>query len=48
MLKHGTDYVQQGMDDYERRYRDRAVESLTRRAKAFGYTLVQTPVETFS
>jgi transposase len=48
MLKHGTAYVQQGMDDYERRYRDRAVESLTRRAKAFGYTLVQTPVGTLS
>jgi len=48
MLKHGTVYVQQGMDDYERRYRDRAVESLTRRAKAFGYTLVQTPVGTLS
>lgn len=48
MLKHGTTYVQRGMDDYEQQYRDRAVQSLTRRAKAFGYTLVQTPVGTHS
>ncbi len=48
MLKHGTAYVQQGMDEYEQRYRDRAVESLTRRAKAFGYALVQTPAETLT
>jgi transposase len=43
MLKHGTAYVQRGKDDYEQQYRDRAVQNLTRRAKAFGYTLVQTP-----
>ena len=43
MLKHGTAYVQQGMDEYEQLYRDRAVQSLTRRAKTFGYTLVQIP-----
>ena len=48
MLKHGTSYVQQGMDEYEQQYRDRAVQSLTRRAKTCGYTLVQTPVETLS
>ena len=48
MLKHGTPYVQRGMDEYEQQYRDRAVQSLTRRAKAFGYTLVQTPVGTLS
>ena len=48
MLKHGTTYVQRGMDDYEQQYRERAVQSLTRRAKACGYTLVQTPVGTRS
>jgi hypothetical protein len=48
MLKHGTPYVQRGMDDYEQQYRERAVQSVTRRAKAFGYTLVQTPVGTHS
>ena len=46
MLKHGTAYVQRGMDEYEQQYRERAVQSLTRRAKAFGYTLVQTPAGT--
>jgi hypothetical protein len=48
MLKHGTTYVQRGMDDYEQQDRERAVQSLPRRAKAFGYTLVQTPTGTLS
>jgi hypothetical protein len=43
MLKHGTAYVMQGMDAYEQQSRDRTVKNLTRRAKTFGYTLVQTP-----
>jgi len=43
MLKHGTAYVMQGMDEYEQQYRDRTVKNLTRRAKTLGYTLVQTP-----
>jgi hypothetical protein len=43
MLQHGTAYVQRGMDEYEQQYRERAVQNLTRRAKALGYTLVQTP-----
>lgn len=42
MLKHGTAYVQQGMDEYEQQYRDRTVKNLTRRAQTFGYTLVKT------
>jgi transposase len=46
MLKHGTAYVPRGMDEYAQPYRERAVQRLTRRAKAFGYTLVQTPAET--
>lgn len=46
MLKHGTAYVQRGMDEYEQKYQERAVQSLTRRAKAFGYTLVPTPAGT--
>ena len=33
MLKHGTAYVRQGMDEYEQPYRDRTVKNLTRRAK---------------
>jgi len=43
MLKHGTAYVRQGMDEYEQQYRDRMVKNMTRRAKALGYTLVKTP-----
>ena len=42
MLKHGTAYVRQSMGDYEHQYRDRMVQSLTRRAKALGYAVVQT------
>lgn len=45
MLKHGTAYVRQSMVDYEHQYRDRMVQSLTRRAKALGYALVQTSAE---
>jgi transposase len=41
LLKHGTAYVTQGMDEYERRYRERAVHNLSRRAQELGYELVQ-------
>jgi transposase len=43
MLKHGTAYVRQSLADYEQHYRDRMIQSLTRRAKALGYALIQTP-----
>jgi hypothetical protein len=43
MLKHGTAYVRQGMDEYEQQYRDRAVKNMTRRAQALGYILVKAP-----
>lgn len=46
MLKHGTAYVRQSLADYEQHYRDRLVHSLTRRAKALGSALVQTPTGT--
>jgi transposase len=46
MLKHGTAYVRQSLADYEQHYRDRMVQSLTRRAKALAYALVQTPTGT--
>ena len=36
MLKHGTAYVRQSLADDEQQYRDRTVQSLTRRAKALG------------
>ena len=43
MLTHGTAYVRQRLAAYERHYRDRMVQSLTRRAQALGYALVETP-----
>jgi len=41
MLKHGTAYVTQGMEEYERRYKERVVKNLSRRARELGYTLVE-------
>jgi transposase len=43
LLKHGTVSVRQSLADYEQHYRDRMVQNLTRRAKALGYALVNTP-----
>ena len=40
LLKNGTAYVQQGMEEYEAQYRDRKVKGMARQAKALGYTLV--------
>ena len=40
MLKHGTEYVDVGQDYYERQYRERVVQNLTRRAKELGLVLV--------
>ena len=40
LLKHGTAYVQQGMEEYEAQYRDRKLKAMARQATAFGYTLV--------
>lgn len=38
-LRHGADYVDPGATYYETRYRDRVIENLQRRAKAFGFVL---------
>ena len=45
MLKHGSAYVRQRLVDDEHQYRDQMVQSVTRRAKALGYALVQTSAE---
>lgn len=42
MLKHGSAYVDAGQDYYERQYKARVVETLTRRAKEMGFELVPT------
>ena len=46
MLKHGTAYVRQSLADYAHHDRDRMIQHLTRRARALGYALVQTPAGT--
>jgi transposase len=40
LLRHGTAYVTQGMDDYERAYQERVLKGLSRRAKELGYEVV--------
>ena len=38
-LRHGVDYVDPGSAYYGPRYRDRFIENIQRRAKAFGFVL---------
>ncbi|MCP3870583.1 MAG: transposase [Gammaproteobacteria bacterium] len=40
MLRHGTEYVDQGQDYYEQRYQDRVMKNLKRRAAQLGFALV--------
>ena len=40
LLRHGSAYVQQGLDAYEAQYRARKVTTMAKQAKALGYTLV--------
>lgn len=42
-LKHGWSYVDPGQDWYERQYRDRVLQSLSRKASELGYQLVPVP-----
>ena len=39
MLKHGTEYVDVGVEYYEQRYRERLLQGLKHRARALGYEL---------
>ena len=48
MLKHGRAYVRQNLTDDEQQYRNLMVQNLTRRAKAFGYALLQLPEGTLA
>ena len=41
MLKHGTAYVAQGLEEYEQQYQQRVVKSLSRKARDLGYELVK-------
>ena len=38
-VRHGMEYVDPGASFYETRYRERVVDNLHRRAKAFGFVL---------
>jgi transposase len=40
MLKYGTEYVELGQEYYEQRYQDRVIANLKRKAKQFGFELV--------
>jgi transposase len=40
MLKHGTEYVDQGQDYYEQQYQDRVMKNLKHRAAQMGFALV--------
>jgi len=40
LLKHGSAYVQQGLENYEAQYHERKVTTMAKQAKALGYTLV--------
>jgi hypothetical protein len=42
LLKHGDAYVRQGMEVYERKYRERTIHNLKKTAAAFGLRLTET------
>jgi transposase len=44
MLKYGTEYVKQGMEEYEQKLRHQMERALQRKAAALGYQLVPVPV----
>lgn len=41
MIRNGTEYVETGQDYYEKKYQQRVVNSLNRRAQSLGYALVK-------
>jgi transposase len=41
MLKHGEEYVRQGMEDYEKKYHARKLEGLRRAAQSIGFQLIE-------
>lgn len=41
MLKYGQEYVEKGMEYYEKLYKDRVVKNLCRKASEFGYILIK-------
>ncbi|MGH8549724.1 MAG: hypothetical protein ACRERU_14205 [Methylococcales bacterium] len=43
LLTKGEEYIDQGQIQYEERYRQRVVKSLTKRAEQLGFQLVPVP-----
>jgi transposase len=41
MLRFGQEYVEQGMDYYEKKYQERVIKTLQKKAKELGYSLQQ-------
>ncbi len=41
LLTHGQEYVAQSQQEYEEKYRERAVRNLRRKAKELGYELTE-------
>ena len=41
MLKHGTEYQDPGVDDYQNRYQARVISGLRRKAAALGYSITE-------
>jgi hypothetical protein len=41
MLKYGQEYVEKGLDYYDKMYQDKVVKSLNKRAQTLGYALVK-------
>ncbi len=44
MLKFGKEYVERGIEHYEKHYKARTVKYLITKAKQFGYVMVEQPV----
>jgi hypothetical protein len=43
MLKYGGDYVDIGQEQYDNRFKERALRSLARKAKDLGFQIVPSP-----
>ena len=44
MLKHGEEYVRQGMEDYEKKHQARKLKALQKAAESIGFQLVQNQI----
>ncbi len=40
LMKYGFDYVEQGLEEYEKKYQERILKSITKKARQFGMKLI--------